>query len=192
MQKFNLSTSKGPISLHLCSIRIISGKVKNRQFWKAEILTCLFKCLDTLNLNDSVLGFDQMFVNTYSDIQFHPIFGIRWHTGREDGYIDAWDILYQQKSPILSFKVSDTPLNSVKVNYIPRDSDEDPSSNNQVQSEGFLISVGSNDGNTSMFELSSSLSQCTRSYNNCRCFSIIFSRILLFSKILDFGNKQYL
>ena len=29
--------------------------------------------------------------------------------------MDAWDILYQQRAPILSFKVSDTPLNAVKV-----------------------------------------------------------------------------
>ena len=34
---------------------------------------------------------------------------------REDGYMDAWDILYQQRAPILSFKVSDAPLNAVKV-----------------------------------------------------------------------------
>ena len=34
---------------------------------------------------------------------------------REDGYMDAWDILYQQRAPILSFKVSDAPLNVVKV-----------------------------------------------------------------------------
>ena len=34
---------------------------------------------------------------------------------REDGYMDAWDILYQQRAPILSFKVSDMPLNAVKV-----------------------------------------------------------------------------
>ena len=34
---------------------------------------------------------------------------------REDGYMDAWDILYQQRAPLLSFKVSDAPLNAVKV-----------------------------------------------------------------------------
>ena len=34
---------------------------------------------------------------------------------REDGYMDAWDILYQQRSPILSFKISDTPLNAIKA-----------------------------------------------------------------------------
>ena len=32
----------------------------------------------------------------------------------------------------------------------------------QVQSEGYLVAVGSNDGNTSMLQLSSSLSQCNR------------------------------
>ena len=32
----------------------------------------------------------------------------------------------------------------------------------QVQSEGYLVAVGSNGGNTSMLQLSSSLSQCNR------------------------------
>ena len=64
---------------------------------------------------------------------------------REDGYMDAWDILYQQRHPILSFKVSDTSLNTVKV-----------------QNDGFMVAVGSNDGNVSMLELSGSLSVCNR------------------------------
>ena len=36
----------------------------------------------------------------------------------------------------------------------------------QVQSEGFLVAVGSNDGNTSMLELSGGLSQCNRYFRS--------------------------
>ena len=37
-------------------------------------------------------------------------------TSRQDGVLDAWDILYQQKAPILSIKVSDEAVNCIKVN----------------------------------------------------------------------------
>lgn len=37
---------------------------------------------------------------------------------REDGYMDAWDILYQQSAPVLSTKVSDSPLTSIKVSVV--------------------------------------------------------------------------
>ena len=64
---------------------------------------------------------------------------------RQAGYLDAWDVLYQQKDPLLSFKVSDSPLSCVKV-----------------QTEGLLVGVGAEDGNVSMMELSASLSQVSR------------------------------
>ena len=32
-----------------------------------------------------------------------------------DGCLDAWDILYQQRAPLLSMKVSDEPLHTLKV-----------------------------------------------------------------------------
>ena len=32
-----------------------------------------------------------------------------------DGCLDAWDILYQQRAPLLSIKVSDDPLHTLKV-----------------------------------------------------------------------------
>ena len=36
-------------------------------------------------------------------------------TTRMDGCLDAWDILYQQRAPLLSIKVSDDPLHTLKV-----------------------------------------------------------------------------
>ena len=36
-------------------------------------------------------------------------------TARQDGVLDAWDVLYQQKAPILSTKVADDALNCMKV-----------------------------------------------------------------------------
>ena len=32
--------------------------------------------------------------------------------------MDAWDILYQQSAPVLSTKVSDSPLTSIKVSVV--------------------------------------------------------------------------
>ena len=59
----------------------------------------------------------------------------------------------ERRSPIIpqfiinntDYQVSDAPLNCI-----------------QVQSEGFLVAVGCEDGNTSLLELSDSLCQCTR------------------------------
>ena len=59
--------------------------------------------------------------------------------------MDAWDILYQQSAPVLSSKVSDTPLTSIKV-----------------QDQGSLMAVGAEDGNVSMLELSQSLTEVNR------------------------------
>ena len=62
-------------------------------------------------------------------------------TARQDGVLDAWDILYQQKAPILSTKVADEALNCIAVHE-----------------QGCLVAVGCNNGNTSLLELSDSLS----------------------------------
>ena len=55
--------------------------------------------------------------------------------------LDAWDILYQQKAPLLSIKVCDDAVNCIKVH-----------------DQGCLMAVGCNNGNTSLLELSDSLS----------------------------------
>ena len=55
--------------------------------------------------------------------------------------LDAWDILYQQKAPILSTKVADEALNCIALHE-----------------QGCLVAVGCNNGNTSLLELSDSLS----------------------------------
>ena len=59
----------------------------------------------------------------------------------QDGVLDAWDILYQQKAPLLSIKVCDDAVNCIKVH-----------------DQGCLMAVGCNNGNTSLLELSDSLS----------------------------------
>jgi hypothetical protein len=38
-----------------------------------------------------------------------------------DGCLDAWDILYQQRAPLLSIKVSDDALHTLKVTAIEWD-----------------------------------------------------------------------
>ena len=64
-------------------------------------------------------------------------------TSRQDGLLDAWDVLYQHTGPILSTMVADEALNCVKVH-----------------DQGCLVAVGCNNGTTSLLELSDSLSIC--------------------------------
>ena len=86
---------------------------------------------------------------------------------REDGYMDAWDMLYQQAAPVLSSKVtqiSNRQIKNIRYWYCSHDCQVSDAPLNciQVQSEGFLVAVGCEDGNTSLLELSDSLCQCTR------------------------------
>ena len=84
----------------------------------------------------------------------------------QDGVLDAWDILYQQKAPILSTKVSDESVNCIKV----REGDTSITCISrewcvallQIHEQGCLVGVGCNNGNTSLLELSDSLSVCHR------------------------------
>ena len=64
---------------------------------------------------------------------------------RESGHLDVWDVLYQQAAPLLSVRVSDTPLTCVRV-----------------LSSGALLAVGAEDGNVTMLKVSPSLTKGSR------------------------------
>ena len=64
---------------------------------------------------------------------------------RESGHLDVWDVLYQQAAPLLSVRVSDTPLTCVRV--LP---------------SGALLAVGAEDGNVTMLKVSPSLTKGSR------------------------------
>ena len=85
--------------------------------------------------------FSSSYTENLTDGCWSPTRPSVFFTAREDGVLDAWDVLYQQKAPILSTKVSDEALNCIKVHE-----------------QGCLVAVGCNNGNTSLLELSDSLS----------------------------------
>ena len=54
----------------------------------------------------------------------------------EDGVLDYWDLIYQQRQPILSTKVSTEPLHVLSVHH-----------------EGTLVAVGGHRGNTTLVQV---------------------------------------
>jgi len=66
-------------------------------------------------------------------------------TTRMDGCLDAWDILYQQRAPLLSIKVSDDALHTLKVHE-----------------GGCLVATGCEGGNVALLELAEGLASAHR------------------------------
>ena len=64
---------------------------------------------------------------------------------RMDGCLDCWDILYQQRAPLLSVKVSDEPLHTLKVHE-----------------GGCLVATGCDGGNVALLELAEGLASAHR------------------------------
>ena len=62
-----------------------------------------------------------------------------------DGCLDCWDILYQQKAPLLSIKVSDEPLHCLRLHE-----------------SGLLVATGSDDGNVALMQLTQGLASAHR------------------------------
>ena len=64
---------------------------------------------------------------------------------RMDGCLDAWDILYHQRAPLLSIKVADEPLHCLKVHEA-----------------GCLVATGCDGGNVALLELAEGLASAHR------------------------------
>ena len=62
-----------------------------------------------------------------------------------DGCLDAWDILYHQRAPLLSIKVADEPLHCLKVHEA-----------------GCLVATGCDGGNVALLELAEGLASAHR------------------------------
>ncbi|XP_023346915.1 dynein intermediate chain 3, ciliary [Eurytemora carolleeae] len=95
---------------------------------------------------------------------------IMW-TSVQDGVLDTWDILYQQRTPILSTKIADDPINCVKIHE-----------------QGCLVAIGCNNGSTSIIELSESLSVSQK--NEKASVTAMFERETRREKILEARNKE--
>uniref|UniRef100_A0A0B7A5S6 Dynein intermediate chain 3, ciliary n=1 Tax=Arion vulgaris TaxID=1028688 RepID=A0A0B7A5S6_9EUPU len=88
-----------------------------------------------------------------------------------DGTLDVWDMIFKQNNPALSLQVCDVPLHSLRINET-----------------GKFIAAGSEDGTTTLLELSESL--YTQARNERNLVTSIFERETRREKILDARHRE--
>jgi len=123
------------------------------------------------DIKESAIMWTSSYTENLTDGCWSPTRPSVFFTARQDGVLDAWDILYQQKAPILSTKVADDALNCIKLHE-----------------QGCLVAVGCNNGNTSLLELSDSLSISHK--NEKSSVTAMFERETRREKILEARNKE--
>ena len=98
-----------------------------------------------------------------------------------DGCLDAWDILYHQRAPLLSIKVADEPLHCLKVHEA-----------------GCLVATGCDGGNVALLELAEGLASAHRNDKTSVAAVCIIHlihnnlKILILQKIFDCDISCYL
>ena len=68
-----------------------------------------------LCIKESSIMWTSSYTENLTDGCWSPTRPSVFFTTRMDGCLDAWDILYQQRAPLLSIKVSDDPLHTLKL-----------------------------------------------------------------------------
>ena len=66
------------------------------------------------DIKESAIMWTSGYTENLSDGCWSPTRPSVFFTTRMDGVLDAWDILYQQQSPLLSTKVADDPLHCIR------------------------------------------------------------------------------
>ena len=92
-------------------------------------------------------------------------------TTREDGILDFWDILYEQKNPILSRRLGNWPLRCI-----------------EMTDDGLMVAAGSDGGAVSALRLSEDLAQCSKVER--ANIGNMFEREAKREKILEGRNKE--
>ena len=92
-------------------------------------------------------------------------------TGRGDGLVQTWDLKYQQNVPILTTKVSDEPIISIKFNE-----------------RGSLALIGSCSGVATLLEMSSNLVLCSKEER--QVISCLFDRETRRERVLGTIEKE--
>ncbi|XP_021096643.1 dynein intermediate chain 2, axonemal isoform X3 [Heterocephalus glaber] len=106
-----------------------------------------------------------------TDGAWSPVRPAVFFTTKTDGTLDIWDFVFKQSDPALSLKVCDEALYCLRV-----------------QDNGCLIACGSQQGTTTLLEVSSGLSTVQRNEKNI-AFSI-FERETRREKILEARQKE--
>eukprot|EP00158_Paraphelidium_tribonemae_P004535 Partr_v1_DN26809_c0_g1_i1_m40168 putative Dynein, axonemal, intermediate chain 2 len=87
-------------------------------------------------------------------------------TGRNDGSVDFWDYLFKQNEPTLTLQISNSPISCLRI-----------------QDNGRWVAAGSKDGNTTMAQVSDSLSKMQN--NEKSTFSQMLERESKREKLLE-------
>ena len=97
------------------------------------------------DIKESSIMWTSSYTENLTDGCWSPTRPSVFFTTRMDGCLDAWDILYQQRAPILSIKVADEPLHCLRVHEA-----------------GCLVVTGCEGGNTALLELAEGLASSQR------------------------------
>ena len=97
------------------------------------------------DIKESSIMWTSSYTENLTDGCWSPTRPSVFFTTRMDGCLDAWDILYQQRAPLLSIKVSDDPLHTLKVHE-----------------GGCLVATGCEGGNVALLELAEGLASAHR------------------------------
>ncbi|XP_023418650.1 dynein axonemal intermediate chain 2 isoform X3 [Cavia porcellus] len=106
-----------------------------------------------------------------TDGAWSPVRPAVFFTTKMDGTLDIWDFVFKQSDPALSLKVCDEALFCLRV-----------------QDNGCLIACGSQNGTTTLLEVSSGLSTLQRNERNIA--SSMFERETRREKILEARQKE--
>eukprot|EP00095_Tigriopus_kingsejongensis_P003857 maker-scaffold20_size707684-snap-gene-4.18 protein:Tk03857 transcript:maker-scaffold20_size707684-snap-gene-4.18-mRNA-1 annotation:"dynein intermediate chain axonemal" len=97
------------------------------------------------DIKESSIMWTSSYTENLTDGCWSPTRPSVFFTTRMDGCLDCWDILYQQKGPLLSIKVTDDPLHTLSV-----------------QESGVLVATGCEGGNVTLLELTDGLASSNR------------------------------
>ncbi|XP_071750143.1 dynein intermediate chain 3, ciliary isoform X2 [Lepeophtheirus salmonis] len=123
------------------------------------------------DIKESSIMWTSSYTENLTDGCWSPTRPSVFFTTRMDGCLDSWDILYQQRAPILSVKVADEPLHCLRVHE-----------------GGCLVTVGCEGGNAVLLELSECLASSQR--NDKSSVTSMFERETRREKILETRNKE--
>ncbi|CAG5123303.1 unnamed protein product [Candidula unifasciata] len=123
------------------------------------------------DIRESSIIWTKQYSSYLTDGCWSPLRPSVFYITKMDGTLDVWDIIFKQNSPALSLQVCDVPLHSLRINE-----------------SGKWIATGSEDGTTTLLELSESL--YTQARNERSLVTSIFERETRREKILDARHRE--
>ncbi|XP_029022455.1 dynein axonemal intermediate chain 2 [Betta splendens] len=123
------------------------------------------------DIKDSSIMWTKYQMSYLMDACWSPVRPAVFFTVKTDGVLDVWDILFKQNDPVLSFKVSDKALYSLRV-----------------QDNGRLVACGSEQGEATLLEICSGLS--TLQKNEKSLLAAMLERETKREKILEARQRE--